>query len=229
MFLHSISIIRLISILFKPAWPTNFLLAILLFLTSSAFAKQYTDQPNWVLSGTFLDADNAHAMFVDESGDALLLKLGDSIQGCDLVDVLNDSAKLSCNESEYDLDLRHSVGDLLLQVEYEKSLAEKEVVFLSKNEISDYINERQKLASEISFLPVIEDEQVVGFALSKIQPDTKAASLGLFNGDVIKSINGVSTADPEFMQTINELSDIQEVTVEIDRYGQSIAYTYILE
>ena len=229
MFLHSISIIRLISILFKHIWPTYFLLAIYVFLASSLHAKQYTSQPDWILSGTFLDAENAHAMFVDQNGDELLLEQGDAIQGCDLIDVLNDSAKLQCNGSEYVLDLRHSVGDILLQVEHEKSLTEKEVVVLSKAEVSDYLSERQKLVSEISFLPVIEDEQVIGFALSKIQPDTKAASLGLFNGDIIKSVNGVSAADPEFMQTVQDLSDIPEVTVEIDRYGQPMAYTYIVE
>ena len=229
MFLHSISITRLISILFKHVWPAYFLLAILVFLTSSLHARQYANQPDWVLSGTFLNAENAHAMFVDENGDELLLELGDAIQGCDLVEVLNDSAKLQCDRNEYILDLRHSVGDILLQVAHEKSLAEKEVVVLSKSKVSDYLNERQKLVSEISFLPVIEDKQVVGFALSKIQPDTKAASLGLYNGDIIKSVNGVSAADPEFMQTVQDLSDIPEVTVEIDRYGQSKAYTYIVE
>ena len=229
MFLRSISIIQLISILFKHTWPTYFLLAILVPLATSIHAKDNSSQPDWVLSGTFLNADNTHAMFVDENGDELLLELGDAIQGCDLVHVLNDSAKLRCNANEYVLDLRHSVGDILLQVEHEKSLAEKEVVVLSKTEVSDYLSERQKLVSEISFLPVIEDEQVVGFALSKIQPDTQAASLGLHNGDIVTSVNGVSAADPEFMQAVQELSDIPEITVEIDRYGQSMAYTYIVE
>lgn len=225
MFLHSISITRLISTRFKFIWPTLVLLAFIFQSTLPAYASQ----PDWILSGTFLNAENAHAMFVDESGDELLLELGDAIQDCNLVDVLNDSAKLQCSGNEYVLELRQSVGDILLQVEHEKSLAEKEVVVLSKSEVSDYLAERQKLASEIGFLPIIENEKVVGFTLSKIQPDTKAASLGLYNGDVIKSINGVSVADPVFMQTVEELSDAQEVTVEIDRYGQSKAYTYILE
>jgi len=143
--------------------------------------------------------------------------------------LLTLSAKLQCNDAEYILELRHSVGDILLQAEYEKSLAQKEVIVLSKNEVSEYVNERQKLVSEIGFLPLVEDERVVGFTLSKIRPDSKPSKLGLNNGDVIKSINGVSATDPEFMQTVKELSDIPEVTVEIDRYGQSMAYTYILE
>ncbi|MEJ2114681.1 MAG: hypothetical protein P8X88_01170 [Gammaproteobacteria bacterium] len=196
---------------------------------SLATSSSIANQPNWSLSGTFLDTGSAHAMFIDENGDELLVELGDDIQGCDLVDVLRDFATLRCNGKEYSMQLRSSVGDVLLQAEYEESIANSETIVLSKSEIVDYVKERQKLVSEIGFLPVIEDEVVVGFSLSKIKPDTKAASLGLYNGDVVKVVNGVSATDPEFMQTVQALSDMQEVTIEIDRYGQIMAYTYILE
>lgn len=225
MFHLSYSIIRLISILFKQKWPTFSLLAIFVLLTSLSYANQ----PDWVLSGTFLGEDNAHAMFVDGNGDELLLELGDDIQGCDLLRVLQDSAKLKCNEKEYILYLRSSVGDILLQAEYEKSLENRETITLSKTEVADYVKEKQRLVSEIGFLPLLEDEQVVGFTLSKIQPDSKAASLGLYNGDVIKVVNDVSASDPEFLQTVQELSDVPEVTIQVDRNGRMMAYTYILE
>jgi len=225
MFHLSYSIIRLISILFKQTWPTFSLLAIFVLLTSLSYANQ----PDWVLSGTFLGEDNAHAMFVDGNGDELLLELGDDIQGCDLLRVLQDSAKLKCNEKEYILYLRSSVGDILLQAEYEKSLENRETITLSKTEVADYVKEKQRLVSEIGFLPLLEDEQVVGFTLSKIQPDSKAASLGLYNGDVIKVVNDVSASDPEFLQTVQELSDVPEVTIQVDRNGRMMAYTYILE
>ncbi len=226
MFHRSISIIQLISILRKTIWLAYLMLVIFVLHIPIAIA----DQPNWVLSGTFLNAKNAHAMFVDENGDELLVQLGDDIQGCELMDVLHDSAKLRCKGSDYDLQLRSSVGDLLLQADYEESLTQKATVVLSKNEVADYVSEKQRLVSEIGFLPLIEEQQVVGYTLSKIKPDTKAASLGLHNGDVIKSVNGVSASQSElFMQTIQELTDVPEITVEIDRSGQLMAYTYILE
>ncbi len=226
MFHLSISIIQLTSILRKPIWLAYLKLVILVLFIPVVNA----DQPNWVLSGTFVDATNAHAMFVEENGDELLVQLGDDIQGCDLMDVLHDSAKLRCKGKDYDLQLRSSVGDLLLQAEYEESQMQKATVVLSKNEVTDYVSEKQRLVSEIGFLPLIEGEQVVGFTLSKIQPGTKAASLGLHNGDVIKSVNGVSASQSElFMQTVQELTDVPEVTVEIDRSGQWMAYTYIIE
>lgn len=225
MFQVSHSITRLISILLKQMWLTLLTLIIFVLLNTSSYA----DKPDWVLSGTFLSSENAHAMFVDDSGDELLLELGDDIQGCELVNVLQGSAKLNCSNKEYTLHLRNSVGDILLQVEFEKSLESRETIVLSKSEVADYVSEKQRLVSEIGFLPLIEKDQVVGYTLSKIQPDTQAAALGLYNGDVIKSVNGVSAADPEFMQAVEALSEAPQVTVEVDRYGQSLAYTYVLE
>ena len=203
-----------------------------LMLAASVFISSfsYADQPDWVLSGTVLNSDNAHAMFVEENGDELLVELGDVIQGCHLIDVFEDSAKLLCKGSDYTLQLRSSVGDILLQAEYQSALQQKETVVLSKDEVSTYIKEKQRLVSEIGFLPLIEGQQVVGFTLSKIRPDTKAASLGLHNGDIIKSVNGVPVSESAlFMQTVHTLSEVPEVTVEVDRYGQLMAYTYIIE
>ena len=203
---------------------------ILLGVMISCCSLAKANQPDWVLSGTFLNEDRAHAMFVDQNGDELLLEMGDDIQGCFLVDVLKNSAKISCKSKEYNLSIRSSVGDILLQAEFEQSQIHKQTVVLSKSEITDYLKEKQRLVSEIGILPVVEDEQVVGFTLSKIKPDTKAAALGLYNGDVIKSVNGVSATESErFMQTVRELSGSSEITLEVDRYGKSLAYTYILE
>ena len=97
-----------------------------------------------------------------------------------MVDVLQDSAKLNCGGGTYILQLRSSVGDILLQAEFERSLENRATIVLSKAEVAGYVKEKQKLVSEIGFLPLVEDEKVVGFTLSKIQPDTKAASLGLY-------------------------------------------------
>ena len=90
-------------------------------------------------------------MFVDKGGDELLLELGDNIQGCTLLGVLNDSAKLLCNNKEYILYLRNSVGDLILQAQYEEALENSKTIVLSKSELNDYVNQKQKLVSEIEY------------------------------------------------------------------------------
>lgn len=226
MFHLSISTIQLISTQRKYIHTAFFALVASAFVSSFSHASQ----PDWVLSGTVLNSDNAHAMFVEVNGDEILVELGDVIQGCHLMDVFDDSAKLRCKGNDYTLQLRSSVGDILLQAEYESSLQQKETIVLSKEEVNTYIKEKQRLVSEIGFLPLIEGQQIVGFTLSKIRPETKAASLGLHNGDIIKSVNGVpASQSDQFMQTVQTLAEVPKVTIEVDRYGQLMAYTYIIE
>lgn len=220
------SITPSISILYKRRWPTIALLAIVSFLASFAYATQQ----NWVLSGTFLSDSNAHAMFVDSEGNELLLTIGEKIQGCELIDVLRGSAKIGCGENAHTLHLRNSVGELIYQAHQPNYVTQQQMITLSKGEVLDYVKERQRLVSEIGFLPLIEDQHVIGFTVSKIRPNTRAAELGLFNGDIIKSVNGVSASEPgQFLQTVKELSSAYEVTIEVDRYGQALAYTYVLQ
>lgn len=226
MFHHLPSITPLTSILSKRGWPAITLLVVISYLVSFAYASQQ----DWTLSGTFLGHNHAHAMFVDAEGNEQLLALGEKIQGCELIDVLRGSAKVSCGGNVHTLHLRNSVGDLVLQSHHSQSIPKQQLITLSRNEVLDYVKARQRLVSEIGFLPLVEDKQVIGFTLSKIRPNTRAAALGLFNGDIIKSINGVSASDPsQFLQTFNELSLAPEVSIEVDRFGQTFAYTYVLE
>ena len=226
MFHHLPSITPLTFILSKCEWPVIALLVVISFIVSFASASQQ----NWTLSGTFLGDSHAHAMFVDAQGNEQLLTSGEKIQGCELIDVLRGSAKVSCGDNVHTLHLRNSVGDLVLQAHHSQSIPHQQLISLSRNEVLDYVKARQRLVSEIGFLPLVEDQQVIGFTLSKIRPNTRAAELGLFNGDIIKSVNGVSASDPiQFLQTFNELSMAPEVSIEVDRFGQTFAYTYVLE
>lgn len=188
------------------------------------------NQSDWILSGTFINEDRAHAMFITQNGDEFLVEIGDELHGCQLIDVQHNAAKLACNDKKYSVPIRNSVGDIILQAEFDTLQSSKQTIVLPKAEITEYFKHKQKLVSEIGILPLVEGEQVVGFTLSKIKPDTKAASLGLYNGDVIKSVNGIDASDSEqFMQMLGELSTSSEITLEVNRFGKLVAYTYILE
>ena len=188
------------------------------------------NQADWILSGTFLSDTTAHAMFVDEQGGELVLALGEKIQGCELIDVLRGSAKLDCGENYYTLHLRNSVGEVIYPENYSTKSVQQQMITLSRETVMKYIKERQRLVSEISLLPYVEDQRVIGFEISKVQPFSKVTALGLYNGDIITSVNGVPATQPsQFLQTVRELSTAPEVSIEVDRYGQSLAYTYILE
>ena len=226
MFLHLTSLIQSIFTRFKSQRLSFILIASSGLLPALTFAN-HTD---WILSGTFLSDTNAHAMFVDEQGGELVLALGDKIQGCELVDVLRGSAKLSCGEKFHTLHLRNSVGEVIYPENNYVRTTQRKLITLSRESVLEYIKERQRLVSEISLIPVIQDQHVIGFEVTKVQPFSAVSALDLYNGDIITSVNGVQASQPgQFLQAVNRLSTAPEVSIEVDRYGQTLAYTYILE
>ena len=184
----------------------------------------------WVLSGTYINGEHQQAMFVDGDGNELLLVNGEALQGCKLVEVYPESAMLACNDVFHRIHLRNSVGEIFKPTRLKYSVKKEKYFSISKQATQDLFTQRQRLVTEISFTPIVEDDQMIGVTVSKIRPNTQAAKLGLNNGDIIKSVNGVSASQPEeFFQAIKQLGDLSQVSLEINRYGQVLSHTYVLE
>ena len=187
------------------------------------------NQTDWVLSGTFISDTKSHAMFVNMHGSETVLTLGEKLNGCELVNVLHGSAELNCGEKLHTLYLRNSIGGAIYPEVEKNHVARQYLISLSKESVLNYINERQRLISEISLVPFVNDKEVIGFQISKIQPFSKVAALGLHNGDVVTTINGVSAKQPsQFLQAVRELRTASEATIVVDRFGQKVSYRYIL-
>ncbi len=231
MFLRSHLTIQSIFILYKQfiALRSTILPSygfVLIFICLNVSAQEN----DWELSGTFVGSKISHAMFVDTQGNDVLVKLGDYIENCKLVDVLNGSVKLRCNSSEVTLLLRNSVGDLTNPTRYENLVTNQKSISLSRKEISKFVKNKQRLVSEFEFLPIHNEQKIIGYELSRIHPNSQVAQLGLHNGDIVTSINGIPASDTlQFMHGLNELKDLSNITVQVDRYGQIYAYTYLLE
>ena len=197
---------------------------LLISLTISAADEE------WILSGTFISDQHSHAMFIDANGDELLIPLGKKIQGCDVVNILQESAKIQCSDKTYKINLRTSVGNLALQSQQAGTQIQNKIVTLPKVELAEYVKQRQKLVSEIGFLPVIQEQKIKGYAISKIRPNTFASSLGLYNGDIVTAVNGVAAAEvTEFFQMLDSLSQVPVVSIQVRRYGRSLEVTYLIE
>jgi len=226
MFLHLTLPTLSISILYR----TQKLAITLIASIGLAPTFLHASQAEWILSGTFVSDSNAHAMFIDEHEAEMVLALGEKIRGCKLIDVLQGSAKLSCGEKLHTLHLRNSIGEAIYPENQVLNSTQQQMITLSRESVLDYIKERQLLVSEIGLIPYVEDQQVIGFEVSKVRPFSKISALGLYNGDIITSVNGVPASQPsQFLQTVRELRTSPEVFIEVDRYGQTIAYTYILD
>ncbi len=78
-------------------------------------------------------------------------------------------------------------------------------------------------------IPYIKDGQIQGFRLVNISPGSFYRVIGIQDGDVIKSINGIQLSNPQSLMKI--MSDIQNETyfeIKIERMGQDKTLRYYI-
>lgn len=75
--------------------------------------------------------------------------------------------------------------------------------------------------------PFTVGNQIEGFRITRIQPDSVYEKLGLEDGDIIKAINGDKLDSPQKgMQLFSTLRDQKRISIDIERNGSRLNYTY---
>jgi len=78
--------------------------------------------------------------------------------------------------------------------------------------------------------PVMAGDKAQGFRVSQIKPGGIMSKIGIINGDVIKSINGMRIEKPEnAYQAYQSLSKESSIIVEVERGGRNITLNYELK
>ncbi|HOX42451.1 MAG TPA: hypothetical protein PK668_02585 [Myxococcota bacterium] len=86
------------------------------------------------------------------------------------------------------------------------------------------------LASQARIVPALKDGKPNGFKLFAIRPGSLHAELGIMNGDVIQSVNGIELSSPEqALEAYTRLRTASELVVQLERRGQPRKHTYRLE
>jgi general secretion pathway protein C len=79
-------------------------------------------------------------------------------------------------------------------------------------------------------VPYFKDGKPAGFKLFAIRPNTLYSKLGLKNGDVVLTLNGVELASPDnALQAYQGLKDAKVVNMEILRRGKAKTLKYEIE
>ena len=92
---------------------------------------------------------------------------------------------------------------------------------LSRELIRDNISNMAQMMSKVRVVPFIRDGQPEGFRVSQIKDDSIFKSMGLQNGDVIKSINGQDILSAEdMMRAYSTLKDSSSFSISIMRGNQ---------
>lgn len=170
--------------------------------------------------------DPSHAVFETDDKRQLIVDLGQEIEGCVLVDVGARQVRMDCAAGQVSLVLRSKLRAARQDL---PSAPARYDISLPRADFERAVGDRQRLVSQISLEPSVHDGYLEGYRVAWLLPGGDFHRLGLQDGDVILSLNGVAASDPgTFMQTINALRGQPNFDLLVERSGQPLAYSYTL-
>ena len=85
------------------------------------------------------------------------------------------------------------------------------------------------LSRSARIVPEIRDGKAAGFRLYSVRPDGPFAKIGMQNGDVISSINGLEITSPEkALEVYAKLKSASHLSLGLERNGQRITKDYTI-
>ena len=168
----------------------------------------------------------SHAVFETDAGRQLIVERDQQISGCLLVEVRARDVRMACAEGEISLVLRAK----LRAANFEPPSAPMRYdIDLPQEDFLRAMSDRQRMTSQISLEPEVRDGYLEGYRVAWVLPGGDFHRLGLQDGDVILSLNGVAASDPgNFMRTLNSMRGQRSFELIVARDGQSLAYSYVL-
>ncbi len=149
--------------------------------------------------------------------------LADKIENYTITAIEQNKITLSYNKQLYALHLQQRTALVSLPVSVLKAASEQPanlpVNIQIKRELLNHIRHNiQQWLSAISFKLEITDGRVSGYTIESIQNIPLNNAIGLQQGDIIKSINGISVAQPRlFAETTNNLINSSDIYIKIER------------
>jgi type II secretion system protein C len=161
-------------------------------------------------------------------GRQLTRRVGDLVGGCSLIAVGEKNAELRCADGELNMTLLSGVA--LAADPQRDSVGERYQVQLPRMAFQSALLDRQKIAGQVSLEPYVRDGYLYGYRIAWLKPGGDFQQLGLLREDVITSLNTVPASQPgAFMQAVNGLRGQSSFSIAVDREGERIDYTYLLQ
>jgi type II secretion system protein C len=205
-------------------------LALVIFFLSAA-ATLAADEDTLRLVGTLqiaaIDGGPSHAVFAIDDGRQLVVDVGQEVRGCMLLSVGSRRAELECADGMITLTLR---SDLRVRDIPGPADETRYQITLPRDTFVELIGDRQRVARQLSLQPAVRDGWLQGYRVSWLEEGGDFHRLGLRADDVIVSLNGVAASNPgPFMQALGGLRGQSSFQLVVERAGEQIAYSYLLD
>lgn len=91
------------------------------------------------------------------------------------------------------------------------------------------LSDMGKLLTSARAIPYIKNGEIKGFRLINIAPGSFYKTIGLRNGDVVMSINGVPISNPQtLMKIFSDIQNESQFEIKIERMGKELTLRYYI-
>lgn len=198
-------------------------------------------QLNLKLWGTVSgDAEQAYAVIEDsQKREQNLYRVGDTIQNASVKMILREKVVLSVDGKDEILTMEEMAqkgGSSAMAARggsrgrftppRARSPREQRIT-IERNMIDEAFQDVNKLMTDITVTPHMENGQTDGLNLNRIQPNSIFRRMGLRNGDVLTGVNGqpITTVE-DAMQMYTNLRTSGDVQLQLKRRGQERTINY---
>jgi general secretion pathway protein C len=100
---------------------------------------------------------------------------------------------------------------------------------IQRQTLESVLGNMNLLSRSARIVPEIRDGKAAGFRLYSVRPDGPFAKIGMQNGDVISSINGLEITSPEkALEVYAKLKSASHLSLGLERNGQKVTKDYTI-
>lgn len=195
-----------------------------------------SSMPHLKLKGTlFTSSLNPLAIIEDtRSGQAVMYELGDIIEsGFKIIDITRGEVSLKAPEGEFKISFpTGAIGQPLTasspeSENYYNISREGDIFVVDEATVSDATRSIKDIMRNVKVSPHFIDGKPSGLAVTRFTPIGILKEIGVKEGDVIRSINGLSLNTPyQIFTAYYKLKNQQELKVDIIRDKNPLVLTY---
>lgn len=148
------------------------------------------------------------------------LRAGDPVDGCRLVRIRATAAEFDCGGQPWRLELAAGAGAPAAGPPPDAVMASVE---LPPGALQSLAARPQAVALAADFAPLVEDGQLRGWTVARLDAAGPLGGFGLREADVVRAVNGAPASEPAaFAAALRALSSAYAFTLELSRDGRPL-------
>lgn len=184
---------------------------------------------NLRLVGTTVFGEKSSVILEDAEKETRgVYRLGDTVKGFTITEILNESATLTRNDQTVVLTLAQG-GYAPSAEPFLKKVGENSWL-LSADKVTDMVSNIDQYVGQVIAYQYREAGKPAGFRIRHLKEGNDFEKMGIQNNDIIKKVNGIEVNSlKDVVKAVYQLSEDTNFTVEVERGNQPKELNYQLD